>query len=180
MEYGKKMALVEPRLLDSLQHQQERQFNPLEKAMTSLDGDMQEVLTRRDMSTDEKVKQYNQVLQRYMNYGEQQHMAAQAPITMQMVTTAPADSSNNGESSTFRPTTISAIEQEVVDTVPPRMRKKAQLLMNRIKNSPHLRWTDKGELIYNDQVMTNTNITDLINDALRRRKHFEKPMYLKI
>ncbi len=72
MEHAKKMALVEPRLLESLQFQHCLPVSPVVKAMTSLDQDMQEVLTRRDMHTDEKVKLYNQVLQRYGTYKDQQ------------------------------------------------------------------------------------------------------------
>lgn len=170
MEYAKKMALVEPRLLEGLQWQRHTNNNPMMKAMSSLDGDMQEVLTQQNMSTDEKVKLYNQVLQRYINYGEQQQMAARAPIKMQMIDTTPPESISSPAPESAA---IDAIEQEVVDSVPTRMKKKDQQLINRIKNSPHLRWTDKGEIIYKDQVMSNTNVADLINDALRRRKHFE-------
>ncbi len=169
MEYAKKMALVEPRLLEGLQWQQQlQQFNPVVKAMSSLDTDMQEVLSHQNLPLEEKVKSYNQVLQRYMNYKDQQQTAAQAPIKMQMVGPTPTGSSSETPSGG-----IDLIEQEVLDTVPTRMKKKAQLLLNRLKNSSHLRWTDKGELVYKDQVVSNTNVADLVNDVLRRRKHFE-------
>ena len=67
---------------------------------------------------------------------------------------------------------MDSIEQEVLNSVSKTMKKKAQLLVNHIKNSPAMRWTDKGELVYKDQVLSNTNVADLVNDALRRRKHF--------
>jgi hypothetical protein len=168
MEYAKKMALVEPRLLEGLQWQQQQQLNPVMKAMTSLDRDMQDVLGRQDMPTDEKVKLYNQVLHRYVTYKDQQETAARAPIQMQILDTSPPEQSSSSSSAP-----VDGIEQEVMESVPTKMKKKARLLLTRMKNSPHLRWTDKGELIYKDQVMTNTNVADLVNDALRRRKHFE-------
>ncbi len=65
------------------------------------------------------------------------------------------------------------IEREVLESAPDRMKKKAQLLVNRIRNSPHLQWTDTGELVYKGQVVANSNVVDLVNDVLRRRKHFE-------
>ena len=60
-----------------------------------------------------------------------------------------------------------------MESVPPRMKRKAQLLINHVKNSPQLQWTKKGQLMYRGQVLENTNIADLVNDMLRKRKHFE-------
>ena len=132
---------------------------------------MQDILSRHNVSADEKVKLYNQVLQQYMNYKDQQQMAAQAPIRVTMV-----DNASEGKSTTVpaeSSTMPDAIEREVLDSVPMRMKKKAQLLINRIKANPRLAWSDMGQLVYKDQVMANTNVADLVNDALRRRKHFE-------
>jgi hypothetical protein len=182
MEYAKKMALVEPRLLDGMQWQQQQLQNPMGKAMSSLDGDMQEVLTRPTISPGEKVKLYHQVLQRYMNYKDQREMAAEAPVRVSMVDTSPSPLVSDGSSSSTVPMTLpptpsdtpaGAIERELLDSVPMHMKKKAQLLVNRIKANPQLAWTDTGELVYKDQVIANTNVSDLVNDALRRRKHFE-------
>ena len=167
MEYAKKMALVEPQLLENLQVQEQLSNIPMVKAMSSLDQNMEEVLSRQDLSSDEKVKRYNQVLQRYVNYEDKRKVAEQAPIHMQLVG-SPAESSITPASETVDP-----IEQEVLSSVPKTMKKKAELLVNRMKTSPTMRWTEKGELVYKDQVIPNTNVADLVNDALRRRKRFE-------
>ena len=167
MEYAKKMALVEPRLLEGLQFHQQLTHMPMVKAMSTLDHDMEGVLSQQDLGVDEKVKQYNQVLQRYVNYEDKRKMVEQAPIQMQMI------GSPEPSSSIPSPLTADAIEREVVDSVPPCMKKKAQLLINRIKAHPQLAWSDQGELVYKDQVVPNTNVADLVNDVLRRRKHFE-------
>ena len=166
MEHAKKMALVEPRLLESLQWQQQEFQTPVGKAMSTLDNDMQVILARPDVSPDEKVKLYNQVLQRYVNYHDQKQLAAKAPVQVTM-----ADSGTT--SVTSSPVMVDAIEKEVLESVPPRMKKKAQLLINRMKAHPQLKWSDRGELVYKDQVVPDTNVADLVNDVLRRRKHFE-------
>jgi len=171
MEYAKKMALVEPRLLEGLQWQQQQFQTPLGKAMSSLDGDMQDILARHDVPQDEKVKLYNQILQRYVTYHDQRQTAARAPVRVTMVDEGlPSDDQKSTDTS---PMPADAIEREMLESVPPRMKKKAQLLINRIKAHPQLAWTDRGELVYKDQVVTNTNVADLVNDVLRRRKHFE-------
>ena len=167
MEYTKKMALVEPRLLERLQVHQQLTHLPMVKAMSALDRDMDDVLSHQDLTTDDKVKEYNQVLRRYVNYEDKRKMVEQTPIQMQMVgSPEPTLTSPPSE-------TTDLIEQELIKSVPKTMKKKAELLVNRIRNSPNMRWTDKGELVYKDQVMPNTNVADLVNDTLRRRKNFE-------
>ena len=173
MEYAKKMALVEPRLLEGLPWQQQHFQTPLGKAMSSLDGDMQDILARHDVTADEKVKLYNQVLQRYVNFHDQRQLAAQAPMRVTMAGDDPRSSVDHTDTSPATTAMADAIEREMLDSVPPRMKKKAQLLINRIKAHPQLTWTDRGEMVYKDQVMANTNVSDLVNDVLRRRKHFE-------
>lgn len=168
MEYAKKMALVEPRLLENLQAQQQISHMPMVKAMSFLDQDMEEVLSRHDLGTDEKVKRYNQVLQRYVNYEDKRKGMEQAPIQMQMVGSPPATAAPHESVMTPDP-----IEEEVLGSVPKTMKKKAELLLQRMKTSPSMQWTEKGELVYKDKVVPNTNVADLVNDALRRRKRFE-------
>ena len=157
------MALVDPRLLEGLQQHQQQFQTPIMKAMSSLDGDMQGILSRHDVAPDEKVKLYNQVLQRYINYHDQRQTAAQAPVQVSLTS---QDTSSS-------PEVADSIERETLESVPPRMKKKAQLLINRIKAHPQMKWSDRGELVYKDEVMPNTNVADLVNDVLRRRKHFE-------
>ncbi len=121
---------------------------------------------RHDLPADVKVKLYNQVLQRYNTYDEQRKAT---PIIMQMV-----DSLQPAKEVPTREAPVADhIEQETLESVPPRMQKKAKLIINRIKNSSDLQWTPKGELVYKGQVVENTNVSDLVNDMLRKRKHFE-------
>ncbi len=169
------MALIEPRLLEGLQSQQQHLQTPVSKTILSLDDQMKDVLSRPDISSHDKVKLYNQVLQRYINYNDQQQATAQAPVRVTMIGSTPSSSTRTSpapEDASSSPSS-SIIEQEVLDSVPTRMKKKAQLLMNRIKASPELAWTDVGEMVYKGQILPHTNISDLVNDALRRRKHFE-------
>ena len=53
------------------------------------------------------------------------------------------------------------------------MQRKAKVLIDKIKSRSDMRWNDKGELVYKRKVVPGSNIVDLVNDTMRKRKHFE-------
>ena len=65
MEHAPKMALVDPRLLDTLRSPQPPQTDTLGKKVQALDCDMMSILDRKDLDDRTKVTLYNQALQRY-------------------------------------------------------------------------------------------------------------------
>ena len=64
MEYANKMALVDPRMLDSVASQP-LSANPIGNIMRRLDDEMRFILDRGHLHDREKVVLYNQVLMRY-------------------------------------------------------------------------------------------------------------------
>ena len=60
------------------------------------------------------------------------------------------------------------IEANVVDTVPKIMQAKARRLTERLKRD--IAWNARGELIHEDVPIVGSNVVDLVNDLLRRRK----------
>ena len=67
MEHARKMALVDPRLLDTLHSQlpPPPPTDTLGKKVQALDDEMMTILDRKDLDDRTKVTLYNQVLQRY-------------------------------------------------------------------------------------------------------------------
>ena len=65
-------------------------------------------------------------------------------------------------------TTTSGIEADVVDTVPKTMQGKARRLMERLKRN--MSWTARGELIHEGVPVAGSNVVDLVNDLLLKRK----------
>ena len=61
--------LVDPRVLAKMKESNTQQ-PPLVKVVTDLDTQMNEALSRTDLSTSEKVKLCNQILQRFIVYNE--------------------------------------------------------------------------------------------------------------
>ena len=87
---------------------------------------------------------------------------------------------NNGVSnpashpvSDSNPPTSDDTEREIYDSVPKSMQRKAKLFIDKIKSRSDMRWNDKGELVYKRKVVPGSNIVDLVNDTMRKRKHFE-------
>src|SRR6218665_2051595 len=60
-------------------------------------------------------------------------------------------------------------ESMVIDTVPNTMKSRASHLLKHIKLIPHIRWSEKGELIVKNKTLHETHAVDLINDLLRKR-----------
>ena len=64
MEHARKMALVDPRMLDTLRSPPPP-TDTLGKKVKALDDEMMTILDRKDLDDRTKVTLYNQVLQRY-------------------------------------------------------------------------------------------------------------------
>ena len=121
------------------------------RTLSELDQQMSHILEDTALSDHEKVTSYNQVLQRFLqlkNIGR-----ADPP---------PPES---------KPDTDHVINETLI-ALPKTLREKGKLLLNR------LTYNSRGELIQNGQVLIGSNITDLINHALRKTRrspprHFE-------
>ena len=143
---AKIMNLVDPRLLERLAPI--APVNPVHKTISDLDRDMKQILDQPDISDREKVTQYNQTLQRYLDYYHKP-----TPPLPQVTATSP-----------------SSIEEEITGVIPKTLRGKAHTLLQRIKRDPHMGWNDRGEFVYQGQTMPGTNIVDLVSNAVRHRK----------
>ena len=122
--------------------------NPIHRSIFTLDNDMRAVLDRADLSDDEKVRQYNQILQRYLEY----HDHLRTPSSSQEAKTVKDD--------------------EIIRTVPTRYKGKAENLLKRIEREPTMHWNERGEFVHNGRVVKGSNIIDLVNDVMRHRKGF--------
>ena len=168
------MALIEPRLLESLQQQQQQlschDHQPqgmLEEKLCQLDQAMQQILDRKDVSQEEKLKLYHQILQKYLLYKDKVE-----PMTVKVI----------GEPSVPEPYTIAlpppplaeetqeSLEAEIIQSAPKNLRHKASVLLRRLKQDDNITWNTKGELVYKGDVIPNTHIHDLVQDVLRKRK----------
>ena len=146
---AKMMNLIDQRMMERMLPT--APVNPIHKNISELDKDMTDILQRSDMSDRDKVEQYNQVLQKYLDYYHKPVLP-----TSESIKTAP-----------------SPIEGELLRVVPKSMQSKAKALLDRINRDPNMSWNERGEFVYNNQTISGTNIVDLISHSLRHRKSFQ-------
>lgn len=154
MNHAKKMALVDPRFLPT---------QPYVRRMSDLDERMKDILERSDLNEIEKVKLYNQALQKYIIYEDQSHQPP-PPIRVTL----------NDDEKRVEDIAINTrdMDAEVLESVPKNYKKKVSLLLDRLKRNQNLSWNENGEMVYKGQVHPNSNILDLVNDIVRKRKDF--------
>ena len=130
------------------------------KVMDTLDKKMESILEREDLSTDERLKLYDQSLTRYLNV----HDDYRPRPVVSKVSTSPT--------AVIETETKDAIEEEILESVPKTMKTKAELLVRKMKADPNIACSEKGELKYKGETVRGSNVVDLVNDVLRKRKYF--------
>ena len=164
MEHARKMALVDPRLLDTLRSPPPPPAtDTLGKKVQALDDEMKTILDRKDLDDGTKVTLYNQVLQRYNVLADKR---IKEPLRVVTMNESEVTSESGSEGTARAP--ISGLEATVLATVPKTMQAKASRLMEHLKRD--IAWTARGELIHEGVPVVGSNVVDLVNDLLRKRK----------
>ena len=152
----KRLYLTDPRCIPH--HRPKPPVEPRVKAMDTLDTQMHDILQREDLPTDERLKLYDQSLYRYLNVHNDYRPKPQP------TTSVPPPSVVD--------TVEDSLEKEILDSVPKALKGKAELLLKKMKSSPDISWNEKGELRHKGEIVKGSNVVDLVNDVLRKRKYF--------
>ena len=162
------MLLVDPAMLESLQ----ANTNPSPPAPTSqnianrviqeTDNDINNILSS-NMKPSEQVHFYNQSLQKREQYSNKtpDHVFHQNTIQ-------PPKSQNTEEE-------LDPMEQEIIETIPDKWKSKGAQLLKKMKRSGILGWNAHGNLVFKGEELPDTNVVDLVNDVVRRRKNNPPP-----
>ena len=142
----KKMALVDPRLLETLQN---------------LDADMTSILDRTDIEVSDKVGLYNQALLRYNGMTKTRANKPTWVVVVREEKTVNAEDADEEND----------CAGEIVATMPKLLNMKARVLTARLKKM--VNWNDRGELLHEGVAIRGSNITDLVHDLVRRPKTFD-------
>jgi hypothetical protein len=129
------------------------------KVMDTLDKKMQSILKRVDLSTDERLKLYDQLFTRYLNVHDDYRLR---PVVSRVSTSPPT---------VIKTERKDAIQEEILESVPKTMKTKAELLVRKMKADPSNAWSKKGELKYKGETVRGSNVVYLVNDVLRQRKY---------
>ena len=158
MAHVRKMALVDPRLLETLRTPKQ---SPSDPTLRNLDAEMTSILDRPDIDVSEKVRLYNQTL---LRYNDMTKTHAKKPTRVVVVNDEKVGNEDNNDEEND---TLS----EIVATMPKSLQLKARMLTARLKKM--VDWNDRGELLHEGVAIPGSNITDLVHDLVRRRKTFE-------
>ena len=145
MEHARKMALVDPRLLDTLRSPPPP-TDTVGKKVQALDDEMKTILDRKDL--DEVLQRYNVLVDKRVK----------EPVRVIAV----------GKEAGTEPEEASSMEADVVNTVPKSLQAKARRLMEHLKRN--VAWNDRGELIHEGVPVVGSNAVELVHDLLRKRK----------
>ena len=170
MEHARKMAFLDPRMLDKLRSPPPP-TDTLGKKVQALDDEMMTILDGKDLDDRTKVTLYNQVLQRY-NVLSYKHV--KDPVRLVAVNESGAGTGAGAgmtEGAVGAPAT-SGIEADVVDTIPKTMQANVRRLKEHLKRD--ISWTARGELIHEGVPVAGNNVVDLVNDLLRGEKPIQR------
>jgi hypothetical protein len=95
---------------------------------------LESILEREDLSTDERLKLYDQSLTRYLNVHDDYRPR---PVVSRVSISPPA---------VIETETKDVIEEEILESVPKTM--KTKLLVQKMKADPNIAWSEKWELKY--------------------------------
>lgn len=178
MNHTKRMVLVPEYTLERLQQQQKILTPPVTQTLRNLDVEMSEILSNKHLDDEEKAKLYNQALQRYLTfYDQRKAQPLHVKLTSSKAEETPLQQEKSDTLTESQPNETSedtAIEEEVMRSVPKVYKTGARQLLDKIKdNRDVLHWNNKGELLYQDKAISGSHLVDLVNDILRHRKGFE-------
>lgn len=125
------------------------------KPSINLDHEMDALLNNNNhMDEKEKWIKYQQALQRYLHFKEQDRQPLK--VTLE----------NSTSESSHKP----ELHQEIISAVPKLFKKKAEMLLNRLNTSNDIHWNSVGEVSIKGENLVGSNITDLVSDIVRARK----------
>ena len=121
---------------------------------------MNEVLENPVLKQEEKMKVYNQSLDRLLTYDQQLPKPRLSNIV------PPPPPPQQQESQTVALGAEGEEEEDISLSLPPTLKTKGSALLRRLKTS--LEWNDRGEILSaHGKPIPGTNITDLIHTAVR-------------
>ena len=158
----KRMALIPEELLNRYEQRQRLETSPIMTDMIHKDTQMSNILQRDDMTDDQKQKLYNANLERYLELRQQKD--TQIP-NVRVV--------GNKEDQEQPQPQQQLPDAVVVEPIPKTMRSRATALLNLMKTRPDLiRWDKSGQVKIEGETIPDSNISDLVSDAMRSRKNF--------
>ena len=186
MEHARKMVLIPHENIQEILGRQQAPMKTVQTpgtALTRLDSELSEILNSNVYANErEKWIAYNQVLQRHLRLVE--HEKSLTARMSQNKTNGEEEGEKEEEGVSEEMQAQSAVLADgiksrlndtlIIDTVPKKFREKVKLLlrnMHRNASPGKIVWDKNGVVSTDGAKIPNSNIVDLVNDAMRARKH---------
>ena len=157
MKRTKRMILVPEDVLNRYERKQKIETSPLVTGMMQQDTAMSGILENENLTDAEKQKLYNARMEDYLSLGKQKDDQI-AAVRMTR------DGEARGEP---------LRDEDVVAHLPATLRPKAVALLTRLRADPGvISWNESGRVKVDGTEIANSNISDLVSDAVRTRKSF--------
>ena len=138
MNHTRRMVLVPENTLERLQQRQQILTPPVTQTLKNLDSQMGDILENKQLDDEEKAKLFNQVLQRYLTYygqrkGQPLHVKLMTPKRTE--TSKPVENAESTEEASPDNSLPTAVEEEVMKSVPKVYKAGARQLLDKIKKT---------------------------------------------
>ena len=133
----------------------------VQSIQSQLDQEMEEILNRKGLSSGDKWKMFQQVLNRYLHHTP----SAQKPLALPIIDPIAA--------------TAGSFEY-ILESVPKTLMRKTGLLLNLMQASNRISWNKTGTVTIDNNIIPGSNIIDLVNDVVRKRTISKNPVGINI
>ena len=159
MDFARKMLLV-PEDLSTVASVAEKTVQTPGTVQSRLDAEMRDIL-ESNKDDREKSIAYQQTLQRFLNLASNRQSNLNSEITDMQDNLEAGDEKKNKK-----------IDEEIVNSVPAKFRKKAENFLAFARKINTVTWDHTGRVRLRGILLPDSNIIDLVNDAMRSRKTF--------
>ena len=168
MDFTRKVYLTQQEMFKFMKEKRQDSLSPDLRKCYEARQEMNDWLEKDDAPEDTKATMYAQQLQRVNQLKNQ--VVRPEPSPVQMITHT--EQTMTSESDTSEQ--LSATDKQIIYSVPKTMQNRAKLLIQKLKDHTDvISWNDNGELVLDRSTIPNSNIVDLVNDVMRKRKGFK-------
>ena len=172
MDLMRKVYLTQQEMLKFMKKKRRDSLSPNLRKYYEARQEMNDWLEKNDMREDTKATMYAQQLQRVKQLKNQVFRPEPSPA--QMITQTERTMTSELDSVTpSQQQQLNATDKQMIDSVPKTMQNRAKLLIQQLKDhSDVISWNDNGQLVLEGFIIPNSNIVDLVDDVMRKRKGF--------
>jgi hypothetical protein len=132
-----------------------QQVRPVDESLSNIDSEMMRIMQMKNLPMDIKIRNYNQLLQRYMTIKNIRNQPMKLDV--------------------YEKDTFGMPENEIIDGIPVTKKEIGRLLLNFIRKQDNIVIEPNGEVSINGNRIPESNIVDLVHDIVRDRKTFKPP-----